>query len=135
MLVAAPVIRVGIHLVDDSRTAPVHTNRLGKHTWCLAVPCVKGVEASHQVAFHRGCPHVLLFGTFHAHSLQCLATLSVLIDTHFHALGCPWGKQSECGLLRLTFHLGEVEVAAFGHCLAFFCLCWYHYGQQRHQSC
>ena len=113
MLVAAPVVGECLFLVDDGTALAVDTNGLGKHAWRLAISCVEGIEAAHQVTLDSSRPDVSL--AFHANGLHGLPTQSVLVDAHLHRLGGRGGKKLERRLMRRILHFVEVEILCYGN--------------------
>ena len=97
-LILCPTLGICLLEVDDGTTLAIHAYGLGKDTWALALTHIKGIELTHQVAFHSRLP--LLVGcACHLNGLQGLAAKTFLIDTYDDLFGVVGCKECEHGLL------------------------------------
>ena len=113
---ATVVVPIGwrrLRHINNGSTLTIDSHGFGKDTRTLATTHIEGVETSHEVTLHSGCPQPV--GISHLDGLQGLASHTVLIDSHYHFLCRCGGKKAEGRSLWTVGHLVEGEVLGGGY--------------------
>ena len=58
--ITTPILRIGLHQVDDGATLTVYTHSFGKHTGTFTLPHIEGIVLAQKVALDLSLPHLAI---------------------------------------------------------------------------